>query len=166
MIIWSFRALTPMQSWSVGLQCVKKIKENNTNTVTVRALVMSTQPNHASHNITWTFMRYVMLIMSLYTLILKLFHLNSNIGAFFMWNLGGTHLRVYMYIKVSKSEKKMTSIHKVPSAYLKVQQFLYQHFNMIVVLYKYVEYCFINTKTCLASHVTSSDIPYEFHLLL
>lgn len=106
MIIWSFRALTPMQSWSVGLQCVKKIKENNTNTVTVRALVMSTQPNHASHNITWTFMRYVMLIMSLYTLILKLFHLNSNIGAFFMWNLGGTHLRVYMYIKVSKSEKK------------------------------------------------------------
>lgn len=127
MIIWSFRALTPMQSWSVGLQCVKKIKENNTNTVTVRALVMSTQPNHASHNITWTFMRYVMLIMSLCTLILKLFHLNSNIGAFFfMWNLGGTHLRVYMYIKVSKSEKKMTSIHKVPSAYVKVTSTL-QH---------------------------------------
>lgn len=163
MIIWSFRALTPMQSWSVGLQCVKKIKENNTNTVTVRALVMSTQPNHASHNITWTFMRYVMLIMSLCTLILKLFHLNSNIGAFFfMWNLGGTHLRVYMYIKVSKSEKKW----QVYTKYQVLTEKLHQHFNMIVVLYKYVEYCFINTKTYLASHVISSDIPYEFHLLL
>lgn len=106
MIIWSFRALTPMQSWSVGLQCVKKIKENNTNTVTVRALVMSTQPNHASHNITWTFMRYVMLIMSLYTLILKLFHLNSNIGAFFhvkfRWD---TFACVHVYQSEQKWEK-------------------------------------------------------------
>lgn len=33
---------------------------------------------------------------------------------------------MYMYIKVSKSEKKMTSIHKVPSAYVKVTSTL-QH---------------------------------------
>lgn len=68
----------------------------------------------------WIFMCYVMLIMLLYIFILKFFYLNFNIGVFFMWNLGGIYLCVYMYIKVSKSEKKMISIYKVLSVYLKV----------------------------------------------
>lgn len=68
----------------------------------------------------WIFMCYVMLIMLLYIFILKFFYLNFNIGVFFMWNLGGIYLCVYMYIKVSKSEKKMISIYKVLSVYVKV----------------------------------------------
>lgn len=68
----------------------------------------------------WIFMCDVMLIMLLYIFILKFFYLNFNIGVFFMWNLGGIYLCVYMYIKVSKSEKKMISIYKVLSVYVKV----------------------------------------------
>lgn len=68
----------------------------------------------------WIFMCYVMLIMLLYIFILKFFYLNFNIGVFFMWNLGGIYLCVYMYIKVSKSEKKIISIYKVLSVYVKV----------------------------------------------
>lgn len=69
----------------------------------------------------WIFMCYVMLIMLLYIFLFWNFFIWILILVFFfMWNLGGIYLCVYMYIKVSKSEKKIISIYKVLSVYVKV----------------------------------------------